>query len=389
MQHRVFLPVIIVFLSLLGFVTPAAAQQDSTIDFSNNRHIIDNADVFTPQEEQELAQTFDDLYFRDDVVVAVETLDTLQGNNIRTYATNRHNTLGIGDRDKDNGLFFVLAIEDREYFVTLGDGFDHVSEAELATLLDETLPEAFRSEAYAEGVTLAAQRFAAEDFGHSATFFKIPDWLSPVHFIVVGIIVLSLIFGKRSPVVYPSPRKKQRILQRNANIFEQISKRGIARQFQEAQGLHARAELLRSRDILGKREQYQEYHDRQLIEAHYDIWTYTTGDSIEYMAARQEHYDARRESGNLTPEEFYSILSLEERLDFERGKRRHALLRQKGVKNATPHDYAAIEQRIIGLMAADMMLQKYHEDQRVRTSSRRSGSRSGGSSSGRGAGGSW
>ena len=76
--------------------------------------------------------------------IAVLTVDSTEERAIDSYAYDVFDTWGVGDSEKDNGVLFVLAISDADYYCVMGDGLaDQFSRKELQKLLDKYAEPSF------------------------------------------------------------------------------------------------------------------------------------------------------------------------------------------------------------------------------------------------------
>lgn len=85
--------------------------------------------------------------------VAVVTLNTIEGQNIDTYATKLFNNWGLGKKDKNNGVLFLIALDDRKTRIEVGYGLESVITNELARkILDEKVLPQFTTQNYENGI---------------------------------------------------------------------------------------------------------------------------------------------------------------------------------------------------------------------------------------------
>ncbi len=96
----------------------------ATKDFFVN----DFADVITPEDEAEMQSVGEALFRKTEqqggAQVVVVTVKNLQGKDIREYGIELSREWGIGDKDKNNGVLLLLALEEREVSVEVGSGLE-------------------------------------------------------------------------------------------------------------------------------------------------------------------------------------------------------------------------------------------------------------------------
>lgn len=76
--------------------------------------------------------------------VAIEVLKKLPKgySDIDEYRNKRFKELGIGDKEKDSGLLYILALDDREFAIEVGYGVEHIiTDIESKHILDGTIKD--------------------------------------------------------------------------------------------------------------------------------------------------------------------------------------------------------------------------------------------------------
>ena len=86
-----------------------------------NELVIDTADMLTFDQQEALTAHLRGIRDRDDVVIAVETVNTIT-ENVEYYARKRAQELGVGDEAKDNGIYILLVRSPRRIQVQAGNG---------------------------------------------------------------------------------------------------------------------------------------------------------------------------------------------------------------------------------------------------------------------------
>ena len=127
--------------------------------------VFDSAELFSEDEEFELnlmAMDFLDAY---GVAMAVETVDSIGGASIEQWTKSRAGERRVGSSELDNGLFYGIAVDDRDFYVAKGNGFASIPDFELQSILDEEMIPRFREGDYLTGVVNSADRFGALAIG--------------------------------------------------------------------------------------------------------------------------------------------------------------------------------------------------------------------------------
>ncbi|WP_461226298.1 TPM domain-containing protein [Lacticaseibacillus suihuaensis] len=106
-------------LALFGFARP--------VDAAHNAWVNDHAGVLSPATLRQIATLNDTTFAKlpGSPQLAVETYDRIPGGaDIDDFRASRFNTLGVGHKDWDNGLYFVMAVKDRKFGLEVGYGLE-------------------------------------------------------------------------------------------------------------------------------------------------------------------------------------------------------------------------------------------------------------------------
>lgn len=108
---------LIIFLFLLFPIMSYAIVKPTSSFYVN-----DYADLLSSETEKYILEKSVALHNTDGTQIVVVTVSNLEGMSIEEYAYKLFNSFGIGDDDKNNGLLLLLALEEREFRVEVGDG---------------------------------------------------------------------------------------------------------------------------------------------------------------------------------------------------------------------------------------------------------------------------
>jgi uncharacterized protein len=139
-----------------------------------DRYVEDYANVIAPQQEQALDGILQELDQKTGVQYIILTVETTGGLPIEQYAIElAHNKWKLGQKDKDNGLLFVLAVKDRQYRFEVGYGLEGVITDRFAGQVGrDILAPYLRRDDYSTGIYEANLRIIqriAEDAGVKLT----------------------------------------------------------------------------------------------------------------------------------------------------------------------------------------------------------------------------
>lgn len=402
-----FLLMFFIFSSTVGFTF------SETVDINPISHtasqkadgvVIDNAGVFSKTEIQSLNNRADAMLDQDDIAIAVESIHSTHGEPIQEWATNRANNLGVGDaQKKNNGMLFVLAVDDREYYVATGTGLTKISNSELRSLLAKHLPKAFQKEEYAHGIlsaTYAYSEMLENTYclpGTEVCFNEQETKLS------IGVLVISTL-GIGSYIIIQirktRQRKKDEKLQKEiSDTLQQLSEKEHT-SLLHASGLLNRKAKIERTGYLKTVQEYTEREDRVLAKIVLQSPYYKKNISLHSMQEEIKNQEKVEQATKDYAQKIYNKMDLSDRIEY-RDQRDGA--RQDSIINRYQSSDIQRDPQIHNIMLRMMLMHIIIQDRDVRDAvSRRdsnndhSSGSSGGSStfgggnfSGGGAGGSW
>ncbi len=194
---RVFLSVFLVSLSL----NLLSQKSDRFPDKQNPPRLVnDFADILSQSEEAQLEQKL--LRYSDttSTEIAVITVKDLQGEDINLYAAELGEKWGVGRGNKDNGLVFLVAPNEREVAIQNGYGLEPVlTDAYSKRIIEEYVLPAFRKGNYYKGIdegTSQVIKLLAGEFEGRPNRRNLKDPSRLLPFLIL-LVVLVLIFKNR------------------------------------------------------------------------------------------------------------------------------------------------------------------------------------------------
>lgn len=123
----------------------------------NNIFVSDNAKILDEETKQKIYDLNKQLAASTDgAQLEVVTVPKLpNGESIESYANTIFNQLGIGDKEKNNGVLYLIALEDREFRLEVGYGLEGlIPDGVASDIIDNSdVVDAFKNENYGKGVT--------------------------------------------------------------------------------------------------------------------------------------------------------------------------------------------------------------------------------------------
>ena len=126
----------------------------SAVDFPVlNDFVTDQADIISPEYEQQITSLAKQIEQETTVEIAVVTVQSLEGLSKEDYSMQLFEKYGIGKKDVDNGLLVLVSMDEREYRVEVGYGLEGlIPDASKVTLGTRILEPNFKEGEFGKGI---------------------------------------------------------------------------------------------------------------------------------------------------------------------------------------------------------------------------------------------
>lgn len=149
---------LIIFLFLL-FPCHVLAVVKPTSDF----YVNDYANILSSETEQYILDKSIALNRVDGTQIVVVTVPNLEGDSLEDYANKLFNSWGIGNKKENNGLLLLLALEEREFRVEVGDGLEGIlPDGKTGRFQDQYIIPYLRDNNWNEGIKNGYNAFYSE-----------------------------------------------------------------------------------------------------------------------------------------------------------------------------------------------------------------------------------
>jgi uncharacterized protein len=139
------------FLFLLLPLSGAAATPP--VPAHPSGYVVDLADILSPGEEKQLTGLLRGLEKQTTAQMVILTVDSLDGADINSFSLQVAEQWQIGQKGKDNGLLFVIALQDRKYRFEVGYGLESIlPDSLLGSLGRRVLVPYFKQGRYGQGI---------------------------------------------------------------------------------------------------------------------------------------------------------------------------------------------------------------------------------------------
>lgn len=144
-------------LTLAGSLLFLTGCEDSQKDpdyFTLNNYINDYADIFDEQTEKTLNTLAKEQYEQEGIQFVTVTTDGLDGEEIHDAANTIFNENKLGNEDEDKGILLLIDMDEREFWMEIGDGLEgDLTDIITKRLLENYLVPDFKDDNYDEGIT--------------------------------------------------------------------------------------------------------------------------------------------------------------------------------------------------------------------------------------------
>ena len=142
-------------------VTLAWAQSDALLQsLKPTGYVDDFAAVMQPSQRAGLESYLQELDQKTGAQMAVVTLKSLDGGEIRDFANRLFQKWGVGKKGDDRGLMILMVLDQRRIWVEVGYGLEPLlPDARVGRILDQSVVPYFRSGDLAKGLISGAQAY--------------------------------------------------------------------------------------------------------------------------------------------------------------------------------------------------------------------------------------
>lgn len=167
-----------------------------------NGYVLDQTQSLSKEEVRTMNQMGLELEKKTKAQIAVLVVPTLDGEDITDYANRVFRSWGIGQKEANNGILFLVALKDKQMRIEVGYGLEGaINDAKAGQLLDEYASPAFKNGHIGQGIVSTYRVLVGEtakEYGVTIDGSKTYEKqdvveLSPVQLLLIGIGILALI----------------------------------------------------------------------------------------------------------------------------------------------------------------------------------------------------
>ncbi len=130
--------------------------------------IVDQVGVLDPSAREHLIRIISDVRQRTTAEMAILVVRSTAPESIEDYSIAVFDRWKIGQRGKDNGLLFLVAVQDRRLRITTGYGLEGIlPDGKVGEIRDRDIVPLFRTGRYADGIVQGTSALAAVLLGEA------------------------------------------------------------------------------------------------------------------------------------------------------------------------------------------------------------------------------
>ena len=177
--------------------------------------VVDNANLLSSSEKEELTSLLESLEEATGAQVAVLTVATLAGDSLESFGIRVADTWKLGQKGEDNGAILIVALAERKIRIEVGYGLeDKLTDMKCGLIIRNVIAPYFQNGDYGEGITAGVKNMAGIVAGDADLVSKrvageaLPTDVIPIAaFIIFFLInVLFAMISARYNRRYPSSR---------------------------------------------------------------------------------------------------------------------------------------------------------------------------------------
>jgi len=148
-QYKTLLLFLLIFIGL----SFAYSQDDLPVKPALETSVYDYANILSSVQKSALEQKLIKYNDTTSTQIVVATVKTINGKNIALYATEWAHKWEIGQKGKDNGVFVLIAIDDRKLTIRSGYGVEHLlTDAYSRRIIEQVIKPEFKQGNYYRGL---------------------------------------------------------------------------------------------------------------------------------------------------------------------------------------------------------------------------------------------
>ncbi len=200
-NHTTYFQYILVITTALLFSVDSFSQAKIPPKPKLQTSVYDGASILSGFEKSALEQKLINYSDTTSTQIVVATVKTINGENIALYATKWAHEWRIGQKDEDNGIFILVAKDDRKLTIQTGYGVEHLlTDALSKRIIENIITTEFKKGNFYGGLdrgTSAIMQIMSGEYKGTPPS-RGGDGSIPIGLIILFIIILFIILSNRN-----------------------------------------------------------------------------------------------------------------------------------------------------------------------------------------------
>ena len=142
-----------VFVTTLLFFCSLSVLALDVPNPPKNGYVLDQTQTLTKEEIQSMNRMGLEVQKKTKAQIAVLLIPTLDGEDVSDYANRVFRAWGIGDKEKNNGVLFLIALKDKQMRIEVGYGLEGaINDGKAGEILDQYAIPYFQKGKFGLGV---------------------------------------------------------------------------------------------------------------------------------------------------------------------------------------------------------------------------------------------
>jgi uncharacterized protein len=157
-MYRVSFFGLFILFSLFAICDTSYAVTWDELEYKNS-YVNDYADILSSEQELELNNLIYSHFASTTNEIAVVTVNDMSGDYIENFAFRLYEKWGIGNKEKDNGVLFLISKNDKKMRIEVGYGLEPIlTDGKSKIILDEYVRPEFKNYNYANGIKIGTEK---------------------------------------------------------------------------------------------------------------------------------------------------------------------------------------------------------------------------------------
>lgn len=126
----------------------------------NSGPVVDQSNIFSNSEKKALSRSLMKLKLQTGPEVQILIIDSLEGESIENYSISVMDKWKIGSKSADNGVLFLIALNDRKMRIEVGDGLEGTLTDLDSNRIIQRITPFFKQAKYRDGIVAGASLIA-------------------------------------------------------------------------------------------------------------------------------------------------------------------------------------------------------------------------------------